>query len=91
MNNISIELAALTRKVPAALIDEHDTAMLLWALENIDGLPEHPIEREERLELLSREVCVKRIELLEREMDLLFIEELYDIQLAKTQRYGGRI
>ena len=91
MNNIAIELAALTRKVPAALTDKHDMAMLLWALENIDDLPAHPIEREERLELLSREVCFKRIELLEREMDHLFIDELYDIQLAKTPSYGGRI
>jgi hypothetical protein len=69
MNNIALELEALTSEAPAALTDKHDKAMLLWALETIDDLPEQPRDREEEIEALSREVCVIRIELLESEMD----------------------
>ena len=91
MNNIALELAALTKKVPAALTIEHDKAMLLWALEKIDDLPAHPIKREEQLELLSREVCVKRLELLENEMDRYCVGGGYASQLEETSEWGDSI
>lgn len=91
MNNIALELEALTRGVPTALTDKHDKAMLLWALETIDDLPEQPRDREEKIEALSREVCVIRIERLEGEIDLSFVGEGYVSKLEETLKMGDDI
>jgi hypothetical protein len=91
MNNIALELEALTSDAPAALTDKHDKAMLLWALETIDDLPEQPRDREEKIEALSREVCVIRIELLEGEIDRSFVGEGYVSKLEETLKMGGDI
>jgi len=91
MNNIALELAALTRKAPLSLTDKHDSLMLIWALENTEQLPEQPREREQKIEALSREVCVKRIEMLEDEMDRFFVDGGYVSQLEETSVSGDSI
>ena len=91
MNNIAHELAALTKKAPLSLTDKHDSLIMIWALENTEQLPEQPREREEKIEALSREVCVMRIEMLEREMDLFFVDGGYVWQLDETSEWGDSI
>jgi len=91
MNNIALELAALTRKAPLSLTDKHDSLMLIWALENTEQLPEQAREREGKIEALSREVCVKRLELLENEMDHSFVGGGYVSQLEETSVSGDSI
>jgi hypothetical protein len=91
MNNIALELAALTRKAPLSLTDKHDSLMLIWALENTEQLPEQPREREGKIEALSREVCVKRLKLLENEMDHFFVGGGYVSQLKEASVSGDSI
>ena len=91
MNNIALELAALTREAPLSLTDKHDSLMLICALGNTEQLPEQPREREEKIEALSREVCVKRIALLENEMDRFFIGGGYVSRLGETSEWGDSI
>lgn len=91
MNNIAHELAALTEKAPLSLTDKHDSLMLIWALENTEQLPEQPREREEKIEALSREVCVMRIEMLEREIDRFLVGGGYLSQLEESSEWGDSI
>lgn len=91
MNNIALELEALTKKAPAALNARVDAQVLVWALENIGNLPEQTTERETKLELLGREVCIKRIELLESETDISFVGKGCVSQLEETLKTRSNI
>lgn len=91
MSNITLKFSAPSSGVSTTATAKHDRGVLLWTVENIGGFPAQPLAREQKLESLSRVLCVKRIEVIERQADWASFESPYDPHREHSAESGGVI